>query len=169
MPANDPAYPERSEQGVGGKTTFSEGILVGYRWLDRQKIEPLFPFGFGLSYTSFVYSDMQTSPAADSGIDVRVRIKNTGSVAGDEVVQLYLNKLDQPPAGAQFADSILAGFARLRLEPGQSIQIVLHVLPRQLQYWSTTDGRWTTPAGSRALWVGGSSRDRRLENRLDVR
>jgi len=169
MAANDPAYPERSEQGVGGKTTFSEGILVGYRWFDRQKTEPLFPFGFGLSYTSFVYSDMQSSPAADSGIDVHARIKNTGSVAGDEVVQLYLNKPDQPPAGAQFADSILAGFARLHLEPGQSTQIVLHVPPRQLQYWSTADGRWMTPAGSRTLWVGGSSRDRRLQNQLDVR
>ncbi len=169
MAANDPAYPERSELGVNGKTTFSEGILVGYRWFDRQKIEPLFPFGFGLTYTSFVYSDMQTEAAADGGADVHARIKNTGSVAGDEVVQLYLNKPDQPPAGAQFADSTLAGFARLRLEPGQSIQILLHVPPRQLQYWSTADGRWMTPAGSRTLWVGGSSRDRRLENRLDVR
>jgi beta-glucosidase len=112
---------------------------------------------------------MQSSPAADSGIDVHARIKNTGSVAGDEVVQLYLNKPDQPPAGAQFADSILAGFARLHLEPGQSTQIVLHVPPRQLQYWSTADGRWMTPAGSRTLWVGGSSRDRRLQNQLDVR
>ncbi|MGD0577337.1 MAG: glycoside hydrolase family 3 C-terminal domain-containing protein [Bryobacteraceae bacterium] len=168
MPANDPAYPERSEQGVDGKTTFSEGILVGYRWFDRQKIEPLFPFGFGLSYTSFAYSDLQTDPAADGGIDVHVRIKNTGSVAGDEVVQLYLNKPDQPPAGAQFADSVLAGFARLHLEPGRSTQIVLHVSPRQLQYWSTADSRWMTAAGSRSLWVGGSSRDRRLESRLDL-
>jgi beta-glucosidase len=168
MPASDPAHPERSPQGVNGKTTFSEGILVGYRWFDRQKIEPLFPFGFGLSYTSFAYSDLETEQASDGGIDVHVRIKNTGSAAGDEVVQLYLNKPDQPPAGAQFADSVLAGFARLHLEPGRSTQIVLHVAPRQLEYWSTAGSRWMTAVGSRLLWVGGSSRDRRLESRFEV-
>jgi beta-glucosidase len=168
MPANDPTHPERSEQGVDGKTTFSEGILVGYRWFDRQKTDPLFPFGFGLSYTSFAYSDMRTDAAADGGVDVHVGIRNTGSAAGDEVAQVYLEKPDHPPAGAQFADSVLAGFARIQLEPGQSKQIVIHVLPRQLQYWSMAGGRWMTAAGSRTVWVGGSSRDRRLESRVEV-
>ncbi|MGO9240777.1 MAG: beta-glucosidase family protein [Bryobacteraceae bacterium] len=168
MPASDPAHPERSAQGVNGKTTFSEGILVGFRWFDRQRIEPLFPFGFGLSYTRFAYSDLRSSPAADGGADVHVRIKNTGTMAGDEVVQLYLDKPEQPPAGAQFADSTLAGFARLSLEPGRSTEIVVHVPRRQLQYWSTAEGRWKTPAGRRTLWVGGSSRDRRLESQFEV-
>ena len=168
MPANDPAYPERSEQGVNGKTTFSEGILVGYRWFDRQKIEPLFPFGFGLSYTSFAYSELNSSPAADGGVDVYVSIKNAGAVTGDEVVQLYLGKPDQLPAGVQFADSALAGFARVHLAPGRSTSIVMHVSPRQLQYWSTANKGWITAAGRRTLWVGGSSRDRRLEGKFDV-
>jgi beta-glucosidase len=168
MPANDPAYPERSEQGVNGKTTFSEGLFVGYRWFDRQKIEPLFPFGYGLSYTKFAYSDLETSPAADGGVDVHVRIQNTGSVAGDEVVQLFLNKPDPAPAGVQFADSALSGFSRVALKPGQATRIVMHVPLRQLQYWSTANSRWMTAPGSRTLWVGGSSRDRRLEGRLET-
>ena len=163
MPANDPTYPERSEQGVNGKTTFSEGLLVGYRWLDRQKIEPLFPFGFGLSYTKFAYSDLQASPSADGGIDVHVRIRNIGAIAGDEVAQVYLNKPDEPPAGVQFADSALAGFTRVHLEPGGSTQIVMRIPPRQLQYWSTADSRWIRVTGTRTLWIGGSSRDRKLE------
>ena len=168
-PANDPAFPERSHSGVNGKTTFSEGILVGYRWFDRQKIEPLFPFGFGLSYTRFAYSGITTKPAPDGGVDVSLKIQNTGSVAGDEVAQVYLEKPEHPPAGVQFADNILAGFERVHLAPGQSGQTVIHVKLRQLQYWSTAQKQWVTVVGSRTLWVGGSSRDHRLEARFDVR
>jgi beta-glucosidase len=168
-PANDPAYPERSKSGVDGKTTFSEGILVGYRWFDRRKISPLFPFGFGLSYTTFSYSDLKTSPAADGGVDVRVKIQNTGAVSGDEVAQVYLEAPGDAPAGVQFADNILAGFERVHLAPHQSENVVIHVPLRQLQYWSTAQSQWLTPAGSRTLWVGTSSRDRRLENQFNLK
>jgi beta-glucosidase len=81
-PATSPAHPERSAKGVDGKTTYSEGILVGYRWFDDQKIEPLYPFGFGLSYTTFELSGLKTQPASDGGIDVSVKVKNVGSVRG---------------------------------------------------------------------------------------
>jgi len=166
--ANDPAFPERSFKGVNGKTTFSEGVLVGYRWFDRKKIEPLFPFGFGLSYTSFAYSGIKSSPAADGGVDVAVQIENTGSVAGDEVAQVYVEKPEHPPAGVQFADDILAGFERVPLGPGETKEVVIHVPLRQFQYWSTAEKKWVTPAGTRTIWVGGSSRDRRLEDRVSV-
>jgi beta-glucosidase len=162
-PANDPAYPERSYKGVDGKTTFSEGVLVGYRWFDRKKIEPLFPFGFGLSYTSFAYSGMKSSPAADGGVDVSLKIQNTGPVAGDEVPQIYLKEPARPPAGGQFADDVLAGFERIHLAPGESKEVVMHVPLRQFQYWSTARSAWVTAAVNRAIWVGGSSRDRKLE------
>ncbi len=168
-PANDPAFAERSFQGVDGKTTFSEGVLVGYRWFDRKKIEPLFPFGFGLSYTSFAYSGIKTSPAADGGVDVSVQIRNTGPVAGDEVAQVYVDKPAHPPAGVQFADDILAGFERVSLGPGESRQVVIHVPLRQFQYWSTAERKWMTAAGTRTIWVGGSSRDRRMESRITVK
>jgi beta-glucosidase len=168
MPATDPAHPERSNKGVDGKTTFSEGILVGYRWFDRQKIEPQFPFGFGLSYTAFAYSDMKISPADDGGVEVSVKIRNTGSMAGDEVAQVYLDKPVHAPAGVQFADSILAGFERVHLAPGESRQVAIHVPDRQLQYWSTAHNQWMTPSGPRTLWVGGSSRDRRLEGSFEA-
>jgi beta-glucosidase len=168
-PANDPAFPERSFKGVDGKTTFSEGILVGYRWFDRNKIEPLFSFGFGLSYTSFAYSGIRTAPAADGGVDVSLQIRNTGSVPGDEVAQVYVDKPAHPPAGVQFADDILAGFERVSLAPCESKQVVIHVPRRQFQYWSTAQSQWLTPAGTRTIWVGGSSRDRRLESRITVK
>jgi beta-glucosidase len=168
-PANDPAFPERSYKGLNGRTTFSEGILVGYRWFDRQKIDPLFPFGFGLSYTTFAYSGLATNPAADGGVDVRVTIQNTGSLAGAEVAQVYLEKPAHAPAGVQFADNILAGFERVLMEPGEAKQVLIHVPQRQLQYWSTAQGEWLTVAGVRTLWVGGSSRDRRLEGHFNLK
>ena len=168
-PANDPAHPERSYKGVNGKTTFSEGVLVGYRWFDRQKIEPVFPFGYGLSYTSFAYSGIKTAPAADGGADVSLKIQNTGSMEGDEVPQVYLDKPSHPPAGVQFADDILAGFDRVHLAPGETKEVEIHVPLRQFQYWSTAQTAWVTPAGERTLWVGGSSREHRLESRIAVK
>ena len=88
--ATDPAYPERSSKGVDGKTTFSEGVYVGYRWFDKQKIDPLFPFGFGLTYTELEYSKLKVVPASDGGLDVRFELKNIGRTASDEVPQVYL-------------------------------------------------------------------------------
>jgi beta-glucosidase len=168
-PANDPAFPERSGQGVNGRTTFSEGVLVGYRWFDHQQIEPLFPFGFGLSYTSFAYIGAIASAATDGGFDVRLRIQNMGAISGDEVAQLYLEKPAHPPTNVQFANRILAGFERIHLEPGESKQVIIHLPPRELQYWSTAQHRWVTPVGTRTFWLGGSSRDRKIEGRLNIR
>jgi beta-glucosidase len=164
-PATDPAHPERSDKGVGGKTTYSEGVLIGYRWFDAQKIEPLFPFGFGLSYTRFVYSDMKAVADADGGATVTVKVKNVGMVAGDEVPQVYLEAPATASmiAGAQFAPQTLAAFDRVTLAPGQEKTVTLKVAARAFQYWSTDADKWVTPAGSRTLDVGASSRDLRLK------
>ena len=134
MVAQDPkAHPERTNQGVDGKTTYSEGIFVGYRWFDQQNLTPMFPFGFGLSYTSFQYSGMKVVRAKDGGLDVSFTVKNAGRVAGDEVSQIYLGAPKNPPAGAQFAVKALAQFERVTLAPGQSKSLTLHVEPRRLQ------------------------------------
>jgi beta-glucosidase len=162
MPASDPTHPERSREGVNGKTTFSEGILIGYRWFDHQKIEPLFPFGFGLSYTNFAYSEMKCRPDKDGGIDVLVTIKNIGSAPGDEVAQVYLERPLKAPAKVQFADHVLAGFERIHLDQGESRVVSIHVPLRLMQYWSTEKQSWVNPAGARTVWVGSSSRDRKL-------
>jgi beta-glucosidase len=96
--SHDPAHLERSSEGVAGKTTFSEGILVGYRWFDAQKIEPLYPFGFGLSYTTFEYSGLKVTNARDGGLDVSFRLRNCGAIAGDEVPQVYMDAPQAPGA-----------------------------------------------------------------------
>jgi beta-glucosidase len=166
--SHDPAHPERSSDGVHGIATFSEGILVGYRWFDKQDIQPLFPFGYGLSYTKFKYSNLQAMPASDGGLAVRFSIANVGKLYGDEVPQVYLGVPADPPAGAQFAVRALAGFDRDGLKPGESKQITIHVPLRQLQYWSDVTRSWQTATGSRIVDVGASSRDLRLQQRVTI-
>jgi beta-glucosidase len=160
--AHDPTHPERSSGGVDGKTSYSEGLLVGYRWFDRRGIEPLFPFGYGLSYTRFEYRSLTVNRAADGGIDAAFTLRNTGPVRGDEVPQLYLTAPVDIPQHAQFADRSLVAFSRVPLDAGQSKRVVLHVPLRRLQYWSEVDHRWQLPAGARSIQVGASSRDIRL-------
>ena len=165
--ATDPRHPERSGKGVDGKTTYSEGVNVGYRWFDKEKIEPLFPFGHGLSYTSFEYSGLEVKKSSDGGLDVGLTIKNTGAVGSDEVPQVYLGAPSVIPDGVQFPVRALAGFDRVHIPAGASRNITLHVAARQLQYWSTKDGKWVTASGKRTLSVGSSSRNLRLNQDID--
>jgi beta-glucosidase len=164
--ATDPQHPERGK-GVDGKTTYSEGVNVGYRWFDKEKIEPLFPFGFGLSYTTFEYSGLKTAKAADGGVDVTVEIKNTGSVDSDEAPQVYLGAPATAPEGVQFPVRALAAFDRVHVPAGQTKIVTMHVPFRQLQYWSTKEQKWVTAEGERMLSVGSSSRSLPLEKKID--
>jgi beta-glucosidase len=165
--ATDPKYPERSKKGVDHKTIYSEGVNVGYRWFDKQKIDPLFAFGHGLSYTSFAYSGLKVAKAADGGLDVQVTIKNIGAIDSDEVPQVYLGAPSEIPAGVQFPVRALAGFDRESIPAGASKDVIVHIAARQLEYWSTLEGKWLRPAGKRTLSVGASSRDLRLEQTID--
>jgi beta-glucosidase len=185
--ANQPAtHPERTSNGVdangnycpnpgpGGPfgaqctTTYTEGIYVGYRWYDQQHETPLFPFGYGLSYTRFAYSGLTWSAAADGGLDVRFRVANTGGATGDEVPQIYLGAPTSPPSGIAFADRALAGYARVTLRPGQSTLVTVHVPLRQLQYWHAARGTWTTATGDRPLYVGTSERATELTTTVTI-
>jgi beta-glucosidase len=165
--ATDPKHPERSGKGVGGKTTYSEGVNVGYRWFDKESIEPLFAFGHGLSYTTFDYSQLTVKKSADGGLDVDVTVKNTGAMGSDEVPQVYLSAPIFIPDGVQFPVRSLVGFDRIHLDTGEARTVTLHVPARQLQYWSTKDQKWVTATGKRRVSVGGSSRDLRLSREIN--
>jgi beta-glucosidase len=158
-PATDPKYPERLGTNADGEGVFSEGIFVGYRWFDQNNIDPLFPFGFGLSYTRFEYSKLTATKAGDDGINVTFTVKNMGATTGDEVPQAYLGAPEPAPSEAQFAPRALAGFDRIHLLPNQSQVVRMHISLRSLQYWSTSSGRWQTVTAPRMLYVGRSSRD----------
>ena len=164
--ATDPKYPERSHKGIDGKTTYTEGVNVGYRWFDKENIDPLFAFGHGLTYTTFEYSGLKVERANDGGLNVSVSIKNTGKMDSDEVPQVYLSAPNEIPAGVQFPVRALVAFDRVHIASGQSKAVTLHVAPRQLQYWFTAGSKWVTASGKRTVSVGTSSRDLRLEGTI---
>ncbi|HEU5403491.1 MAG TPA: glycoside hydrolase family 3 C-terminal domain-containing protein, partial [Terriglobales bacterium] len=144
------------------KANYSEGIYVGYRYFDTKRIEPQFPFGFGLSYTTFAYSDLKASPASVSGdgtIEVSLRLRNTGSRSGAEVVQLYVHdghsRLDRPIHE-------LKGFERVELKPGESQTVQFKLDRAALSYWDPSSHRWTADPGKFEIEIGASSRDIRL-------
>ncbi|HEY1579481.1 MAG TPA: glycoside hydrolase family 3 C-terminal domain-containing protein [Terracidiphilus sp.] len=166
-PATDPKHPERSMKPPEKKTIYSEGVNVGYRWFDKENIQPLFAFGHGLSYTTFEYSGLDLAKASDGGLDVKVNIKNTGSVASDEIPQVYLGAPGEIPDGVQFPVRALVAFDRIHLAPGESKSITLYVAPRQLQYWSAKEQKWMKSADKRTVSVGASSRDLRLNKTAD--
>jgi beta-glucosidase len=137
-----------------GGTNESEGIFTGYRYFDKLGITPAFPFGFGLSYTTFAFSKLKVKLADDRGLDVSFDVKNTGSVAGADAAQVYVGAPASPPAGVQFAVRSLSQFERVDLAPGQSRSLTLHVPARQLSYWDETIQKWKLATGTRSVYVG---------------
>jgi beta-glucosidase len=164
-PANDPRYPERGQQ-ADGEVTYSEGIDIGYRWFDRQGTAPLYPFGYGLSYSQFKYSQLRVKRAGDGGLDVGFEVSNTGNVESDDVPQVYLGAPITPPTDASFAVRVLSGFERVHLQRGERRAVSIHIVPRSLQYWSEQSGRWKTPSSARDIFVGRSSADLPLQQRI---
>ncbi len=139
---------------------YRESVLVGYRYYDSAGSRVLFPFGHGLSYTTFAYSDL-----AASRTDVAVRVANTGPRPGAEVVQVYLHA--SAPAAFRPAQE-LAGFAKVRLGPGESRRVTIALDPRAFERYEPDRGGWTTDGGRWEVRVGASSRDIRLTGRLDL-
>ena len=139
---------------AASQTTETEGIYTGYRFFDKEGITPQFPFGFGLSYTTFGFSGLSVTSGDDGGVDVTFTIKNTGSVAGADAAQVYVGPPSDAPDGIQFAVRSLAQFDRISLDPGQSKTVTLHVPPRELSYWSETAQQWVLDPGGRTIWVG---------------
>ena len=149
--------------GDGKVLAYGEGLYVGYRHFDKAKIKPLFPFGYGLSYTTFAYSALTVSPTLKRGqpATVRVTVRNTGRRAGDEIVQLYVDalapKIDRPVQE-------LKGFGRVSLRPGQAATLTLPLDAGTFAYWDVTRHRWKTDPGPYEVKIGASSRDIRLRS-----
>jgi beta-glucosidase len=145
-----------------------EGVYEGYRWYDHEGLSPLFPFGYGLSYTSFRYSGLTWRTAPGGGLAVRFRVTDSGTLAGDAVPQVYLGAPARRPPGAAFAAKALAAYTRVSLRPGQTRTVTLLVPRRQLQYWDDTRG-WLTAAGPRPLDVGPDEQADALSATVTVR
>jgi beta-glucosidase len=154
--------------GENLKVNYAEGIYVGYRYFDSKNVEPQFPFGFGLSYSSFEYSGLAVTPGkvfGDVPVTVSLKVKNTGARAGAEVVQLYVHdghaKIDRPLHE-------LKGFRRVELKAGETKTVTFTLDRTALSYWSPEKKEWVADPGAFEIQVGASSRDIRLHAPLEL-
>jgi beta-glucosidase len=150
--------------GEHSHVRYGEGIFVGYRWHDARDLPVSFPFGHGLSYTTFGYSDLRLA-AGPAGISVTLTVTNTGPRAGREVVQAYAGL---PGSAVSRPPRELRGFAGVDLDPGQSQQVVIAVPRGDLAYWDRRVDRFVVEGGDYLVSVGASSRDLRLEGTVSV-
>ena len=161
MPKNIMDSPAHATNSFPGDKTvnYAEGILVGYRWFDTKKIEPLYPFGYGLSYTTFAFDNAKTDKkvySVNETITVSVTVKNTGKVDGKEVVQLYTSKSDSKITRAA---QELKGFQKVLVAAGNSQAIKIQVPVKELAYYNVATKKWTVEPGNYTLKLGNSSRD----------
>ncbi|OUS25972.1 glycosyl hydrolase [Thalassotalea sp. 42_200_T64] len=144
------------------ESLFSEGVFIGYRWFEQQNIQPLFPFGFGISYSHFDYSEMQLSKElikADEALTVTVTVKNSSDVAGAEVIQLYLHDKE---SSVNRPEKELKNFAKVFLQPGESQQVTMTLGLRDFSFWDETSNDWLAENGEFEVLIGASSDDIRL-------
>ncbi|GIF04377.1 glycoside hydrolase family 3 C-terminal domain-containing protein [Actinoplanes siamensis] len=137
--------------GEHGHVRYGEGLHVGYRGFDARQAPVSYPFGFGLSYTTFAYG-----PAGGEGLEIRVPVTNTGSRDGREVVQVYVSL---PGSAVRRAPRELKAFANVAIPAGATVEVVLHVERDDLAYWDTRLGRWVVEDGDYVFEIGASSRD----------
>ncbi|MDQ4215121.1 beta-glucosidase [Microbacterium sp. ASV81] len=162
-----PAASARTYPGVGGQVFYDEGVFVGYRGFDARDLEPAYPFGHGLGYTAWAFSGLTVSGLeSEDAVGVAdVTVQNTGSRAGSTVVQVYVGGVEAP---VPMPPHQLAGFAKVRLEPGESQRVRVRIPRRAASYFDVTTHGWVTPAGEVEVRVGASSRDIRAAGVLVV-
>jgi beta-glucosidase len=160
------AFDKLCYPGDSVNVQYKEGILVGYRWLDTKKIEPLYPFGYGLSYTSFAYSKPaadKTEVATDGVVKVSFTLTNSGKVDGAESAQLYVSK--QKSAVTRAAKELKA-FKKIFLKAGESQTVTLEVPVSSFAFYNEAKHDWEVEPGSYTLLLGSSSRD--IKDKVDV-
>jgi beta-glucosidase len=146
---------------------WTEGIFVGYRGYDKNKVQPLYPFGFGLSYTTFKLSGLHVAaPDAEGNVNVEFNLANTGKRAGAEVVQVYVSKIGGSPVARPIKE--LKQFTKVHLAQGQSQQVCLKLNKDAFKYYDTTSHSFVTDAGTYNILVGTSSRDIQLKSQVKV-
>jgi hypothetical protein len=179
LPITIPANRETAQPLQEGWNTsggYREGIYVGYKYYDKYDLPVSYDFGYGLSYTTFDYSDLKIEKVeGETAYDVSFKVKNTGDVAGSETAQVYLGEA-QVPEGVQMAKYALAGFAKVKdLAPGEERDVTVRIEERQLSYWyadleveNEADQKWVVAGGERTVYVGAASDDFRLQQTINV-
>ena len=166
--ADSPAHALHAYPGTNGTVVYKEGLLVGYRWFDTKKIEPLFPFGHGLSYTTFKYSNLNLVPAPEApGLPVTVEFElaNTGSRAGAEVAQVYVQEAS-PSVPRPLKE--LKGFQKVFLQPGEKQKVSVVLNRNAFAHYDPDQKAWVADQGAYKILVGSSSRDLLLDGKFEL-
>jgi len=165
--SDSPAHALQAYPGASGSVTYAEGLLVGYRWFDAKHLEPQFPFGFGLSYTTFEYSNLKLLPGDGSNqiVTARFDLKNTGTRAGAEVAQLYVHQ-DQPSLPRP--DKELKAFAKILLQPGEKRTVSLPLNRTAFAFYVPAQTGWVAEKDNFKIFIGSSSRDLRLQDNFHL-
>jgi len=161
MPKNIEDSPAHATNSFPGdeRVEYKEGILVGYRWFDTKNIDPLYPFGYGLSYTNFEFSDLKTNQktyTSNDSIEVTFNIKNTGNVDGKEVIQLYVSN---PTSSVEKAAQELKGFKKIFVKSGTLEKVTIQLPLKELAYYNIEKKEWIVETGTYNLKIGNSSRN----------
>ena len=154
--------------GVDGIVNYREDIFIGYRYYDKKKMKVQYPFGHGLSYTSFSYSDLKTDKITITDketLHVSCKIKNTGTCAGKEIVQLYVKDVE---SSVERPVRELQGFAKIYLNPGEEKEVEFTLDKRSFSYYETLISDWFVESGEFVIEIGASSRDIRLSQSIQV-
>jgi beta-glucosidase len=164
---DNPAFKYYSEVPGTIDVKYAEGVFVGYRHYDKSQPQPLFPFGFGLSYTTFAFSNLKVTPAAPGSLAAAVTfdVQNTGSRPGAEVAQVYVS---DPSAKVRRPFEELKGFARVELGPGETKHVSIPLDRRSFAYWDAARHDWTVDPGQFVIRVGDSSVNLPLEAQFGV-
>jgi len=160
-----PAHKLGDFPGKNGVAVYREGIFVGYRYYDTYKVEPQFPFGYGLSYTSFKYSGLKVAKDGTGIVTATFTITNTGKVSGGEVAELYVHK---EKSAIERAEKELKGFQKVFLQPNETKTVTITLNKDAFQYYNETKKAWDTEAGGYSIQVGGSSRAIQLKGGVSL-
>ena len=146
-------------------TKYEEGIYVGYRHFDKKQLDVSYPFGFGMSYTSFEYKNMKVK-VTDGIVNISVSVKNTGTVAGKEAVEIYASK---PETDIDRPSQELKAFAKTPLlNPGEAVELIMSIPVSDLSYWNETTSSWAVEKGIYQIIASYSSRDKRLSQEISL-
>ena len=156
---------KETDQKSGPTADYAEGIFVGYRWYDTKHVPVQYPFGHGLSYTTFKYSDLQVK-ADNEKLYVELNLDNTGKRSGEEVVQIYVSR---PDSKIERPLKELKGFQRIALQADESKSVKIEIPLEKLRHWDEAANDWKLEPGAVEVQAGGSSQDIKLNQTIDIK
>lgn len=162
---DSPAHALGEYPGKDNVVHYNEGIMVGYRYFDTKKVEPRFAFGHGLSYTTFLYENLQVTKGDNQSVTATVTVRNTGSRSGAEVMQLYVKDVE---SSVERPDKELKGFQKVMLQAGESKDIIITLSVDAFRFFDETKMEWVLESGTFQIMAGSSSRDIRLTKEIEL-